>query len=254
MPAEREKDSGAAIAVMEALTRAADAGRAVVALAHTRKGGGEDGEGVRGSSAFAGAVDVILEIDKADDTRQRTILALSRFPDTPGTTVIELTEAGEYLLVSRDDERLSAQTLAHRSRADADKRAILDALASGEPLTRAELEDAVGAPSRQWYAVLEALVKNGPVTRTGAGRKGNPYRFQILRSEAAQEDAQNGAESADAGIPFSAHPLRGAEKESTAHSQPNTAHGAASRAETLDNITANILAAFPGSYIEEAAA
>ena len=200
MPAEREKDAGAALGIMEALTRAADAGRAVIALAHTRKGGGEDGEGIRGSSAFAGAVDVILEVEKVEDTpRTRTILALSRYPETPGTTVIELNDADEYQLVSRDEDRLSAQTLAHRSRADADRRAILEALSGSEPLTRGDLEEALDAAPQQWYPVLKRLESAGEVVRSGGGRKGDPYRWQILCPNAVQGRAQHGAASDPAG-------------------------------------------------------
>jgi hypothetical protein len=47
------------------------------------------------------------------------------------------------------------------------------------------------------------------------GKKGDPYRFQMLRTDAAQATAQNGAESDLAGIPLSAAPRRGAEREST---------------------------------------
>lgn len=234
MPPEKEKDSGAALVVMEALLAAASEGLAVYALAHTRKGGGEDGEAIRGSSAFAGSVDIIVELERVpDQPHQRALLALSRFPSTPGTLVIELDpETDEWRPVSEDADRSSASTIAARNRADADRQAILDALANGELLTRAELEDAVGAPSRQWHPTLDALLKAGTVTRSGAGRKGNPYRFQIVRTDTAQGDAQNCAESADAGIPFSAHPRRGAEKESTAPTPPNTAQGARTCAES----------------------
>ncbi len=59
LPPEREKDAGAALQVMEACLYAASVGLAVLVPTHTRKGGGEDGEGLRGSSAFAGAADII---------------------------------------------------------------------------------------------------------------------------------------------------------------------------------------------------
>ncbi len=231
LPPEREKDSGAAILVMQALLAAASEGIAVYALAHTRKGGGEDGEAVRGSSAFAGAVDIIVELERVpDQPHQRALLALSRFPSTPGTLVIELDpETDEWRPVSEDADRASASTIAARNRADADRQAILDALASGEPLTRAELEDAVGAPSRQWHPILDALLKADAVTRSGAGRKGNPYRFQILRTDTAQDDAQNCAENRSGAVADSAHsysPLKGGRNAETATTPAESAEAA----------------------------
>lgn len=272
MPPEREKDSGAALIVMEALLGAASEGLAVFALAHSRKGGGEDGEAVRGSSAFAGSVDIIAELERVpDQPHQRALLALSRFPSTPGTLVIELDpETDEWRPVSEDADRASATTIAARNRADADRQAILDTLATGDPLTRAELEDAVGAPSRQWHPILDALLKAGTITRSGAGRKGNPYRFQILRTDAAQNAAQNCAESSRGDGFDSAHsyfPLKGeknAESKPTKAGSPNTAQDAPSCAETkpepnhkpptLDEATEQLLAAFPGSTLLEEAA
>jgi hypothetical protein len=51
---------------------AGSAGLAVLMLRHERKGGGEVGESGRGSSAFAGAVDVILQLKRPEgNTRRR---------------------------------------------------------------------------------------------------------------------------------------------------------------------------------------
>jgi AAA domain len=212
MPAEREKDSGAALAVMDACVFAARTGLAVLVPTHTRKGGGEDGEGVRGSSAFVGSADIILELERVPDAaHQRALLALSRHPRTPGTLVAELNlDTGVWHVVSEDIDRSDAGTIAKRQREAADRDSLLTALDAGE-LTRAELEEITGTPARQWHSTLEALIKDKVVKKTGAGKKGDPYRFEKVRTDAAH----NGAESDLGGIHVSAAPRRGAETEST---------------------------------------
>ena len=50
LPAEREKDAGAVQGAMEPLIAATSEGLAILLIHHQRKGGGEEGEAVRGSS------------------------------------------------------------------------------------------------------------------------------------------------------------------------------------------------------------
>jgi hypothetical protein len=225
MQAEREKDAGAALAVMETCAAATREGLTILLLAHTRKGGGEDGEGIRGSSAFAGSVDIIIEMERVPDApRQRALLALSRYPQTPGTLVAELDTNGAWRAISEDADRGDTRTIAARQRTAADREAILAALNDGGQLARTDLEDATGTPSHQWHSTLDTLIAEGLISKTGEGKKGDPYRFQMLRTDAAQAAAQDGAANGQAGILFSAHPRTGAETESTAAANLNGAH------------------------------
>jgi hypothetical protein len=92
-----ENNTGAAQEAMRPLQEAAARGLAVVLTRHERKGGGEVGESGRGSSAFGGAVDVILSIRRGEgNTRPtvRVIESLSRFDEAPDKLVIELTDGG----------------------------------------------------------------------------------------------------------------------------------------------------------------
>jgi AAA domain-containing protein len=94
---DRENDAGAAQEAMRPLQEAAARGLAVVLTRHERKGGGEVGESGRGSSAFGGAVDIILSIRRAEGNVRptvRVIESLSRFEETPDKLVIELTPEG----------------------------------------------------------------------------------------------------------------------------------------------------------------
>ena len=58
---------------------------AVLLVVHSRKAGGEDGEAIRGSSALAGAADIVIgaRTGRRGPARQRKVLALSRYPTTP---------------------------------------------------------------------------------------------------------------------------------------------------------------------------
>src|SRR5262249_51904522 len=81
---DAENAAGAVNEAMEPLQFAAAAGLAVLAVSHQRKSGGEYGEAVRGSNAFTGSVDVVIELERPSRTLQlgghaRVLRAVSRF-------------------------------------------------------------------------------------------------------------------------------------------------------------------------------
>jgi hypothetical protein len=208
LPKEAEKDAGAAQSAMQPLIDAARDGLAVFVPLHQRKGGGEDGEGIRGSGAIAGTADVVLELERVSASpRQRALLALSRYPSTPGSLIIERDPATGAWAAIAEGERSDARSIS-------DRQAIVTALGTGT-LTRPELEEATSAPERQWHVHLDALIGEGKVQRTGAGKKGDPYRFSMLRTDAAQGAAQKRAEreNTDASL-CAAHPVRDAAQRS----------------------------------------
>jgi hypothetical protein len=96
------------------------------------------------------------------------------------------------------------------ARAMSDRQSILEAVGRA-PLTREELEDAIGSPERQWHATLAALITEGEVLRTGEGKRGDPFRF-LRNTESAQKRAENDS--------LSAHPLRDAERNLSAQQKP----------------------------------
>jgi hypothetical protein len=223
LPKEAEKDAGAAQEAMQPLLDATREGLALLVLVHGRKGGGEDGEGVRGSTAIAGAADIVLELErpeKGGNPHERALLALSRYPSTPGS-----------LLIERDHATGAWRGIAEGDRGDS--RALLDrqrllALLDGAPYTRDELVDAMGSPQRQWHGPLEALIGEGVVQRTGAGKRGSPYGYELVRGDAAQTPAQDCAETPRGGGSFSAALSVGEQqKEPAPAGTPNAAHCAA---------------------------
>jgi hypothetical protein len=105
-----ENRSGAALEVMEPLQAATKRPLGIMISRHDRKAGGAVGDSGRGSSAFAGAVDIILHLDRPEakpgTERQRVIDGLSRFEETPDNLLIELSEdePQAYRLVGNVDQ------------------------------------------------------------------------------------------------------------------------------------------------------
>lgn len=165
---DAENNSGAALEAMRPLQEAAATGRAVILIRHERKSGGDVGDSGRGSSAFAGTVDVVLSIRRLDAERPtyRVIEALSRFEETPTSMVVELTDAGYVSHGSADGFR-----------ADEDRDAVLQALPLLMDKART-IDDIVGMVELRRDTVtklLKDLVDDGVAGRKGAGKKGDPY-------------------------------------------------------------------------------
>lgn len=115
---EMEQSSGAAMEVMGPLQRLAATGPAILVIRHERKSGGATGEAGRGSSAFAGDLDVILSLRKvAGEKTRRKLEAIGRHDATPDEVVIDYVD-GEY--ISLGDP--------HALRRQEQERAIIDLL------------------------------------------------------------------------------------------------------------------------------
>lgn len=89
---DSENDAGAALETVQPLQELAALNIGICAVRQERKGGGEVGESGRGSSAFAGAADIVLALRRGEgNTRPtvRVIHALSRYDETPDSLVID---------------------------------------------------------------------------------------------------------------------------------------------------------------------
>jgi Bifunctional DNA primase/polymerase, N-terminal/AAA domain/Primase C terminal 1 (PriCT-1) len=168
---DAENDSGAALAAIEPLQMAAARGIGILTISHNRKGGGALGDARRGSSAFAGAVDVLcgLQRPEGNGPRNRRLLsAVSRFDGTPEELLIELRDDGYHSLgepgeaAKEQVEREVLAALPHSKSAAAD----ISALGKKTTIRRSQLQ-----------RVLDALEKKGLVHRTGKGVKKDPVRY-----------------------------------------------------------------------------
>jgi hypothetical protein len=174
---DAENDAGAALAAIEPLQVAAAGGLAVVVVRHERKGGGDIGDSARGSSAFTGAVDIVLRLGRQENPVRptiRTLAALSRFDETPPELLIELTDDGYVLL---GDEAAVAFAEARCAIVDI----LLKAPAPG--LTEDLIVGQVGGRKSTVGSALRALLSDGEVTRGGAGRRGSPYVYSRVPAD-----------------------------------------------------------------------
>jgi hypothetical protein len=171
---DSENSAGAAHEAMRPLQEAAARGLAVVITRHERKGGGEVGESARGSSAFGGAVDIIMSVRRHQGEARptvRVIESLSRFDETPDKLVVELTDNGYRSLGD-------ASAFAEREAMGA----IVELLPAGaeNAMTTAEVVDKLKEQGVKRTVATETLAKlttAGTIRRTGEGKRNSPYRY-----------------------------------------------------------------------------
>jgi AAA domain-containing protein/DnaB helicase-like protein/MarR family protein len=168
---DAENNSGDALAVMQPLQQAAAQGIGVILVRHQRKAGGDVGDCGRGSSAFAGAVDVVVSLRRPDGNARNTVRvlhALSRFSETPAELRIELTSNGYVSLGEPSETCLETA-----------KASILAALPTSEggALNMTELKRRVQVSRSTAQSAIDELVEEGSLIRVGEGRRGRPFRY-----------------------------------------------------------------------------
>lgn len=176
----RTRDENDATATMDAyrplLILTQDLRTATLALRHGRKGELEDvTDAARGSNAASGEADIVLHLGRAEgrpgDGRSiRRLRGVGRLAGIPDDLYIELRD-GEYVALAEGEEYQASQ---HRT-------AVVKALESGGTLT---LEELVAATDVARWSVQRAVAdlthpSTATVHRTGAGRKGDPFRYRL---------------------------------------------------------------------------
>jgi hypothetical protein len=211
---EREKDAGTAQAVSDALDQTARAGLAVLLIHHQRKAAGEHGTGVRGSGAWAGAMDAIIEYERLDDwpPSHRRLVSLSRDPFTDGVLVIDHDLGTDsWRVVAESDSREGADKAGVRER-------ILAVIPTEPPgATEQEQADALDLDKRKISGPLRDLIGE-EVERTGEGKKGDPYRYWRNAAPNAAPDGGRNGQKADSVSPAS--PVGGGRNESFSPAEP----------------------------------
>jgi predicted ATP-dependent serine protease len=174
-----ENEAGEVLAAIGALQEAAGAGLAVQVVSHQRKSPGRFGEAVRGSNALAGAVDIIVELERSlsfRDQSMRVLRAVSRYEETPEDLVVALTENGYE--VRGDSEH---------AQADEDRRRVFKAIQEAGSGTRSDLSELTGLPGATVARHGNDLREDGKVERTGSGRKGDPYVWHAETGSAKRD-------------------------------------------------------------------
>ena len=181
---DSENNSGDALAAMLPLQEAAGNGIAVVILRHDRKSGGLVGESGRGSSAYSGAVDIVLSIRRPEGNTKktlRTIHAVGRFDETPEELMIELTEQGYVSLgtTAHVAEMQAEQFILANLPSTPEEAVTLNELIEGSEVSRATAQ-----------RVVKTLCANGTILTIGKGKRNNPFRY--FKSVPMREPGEEG--------------------------------------------------------------
>jgi Bacterial regulatory proteins, gntR family len=170
---DRENNSGDALEAMQPLQQAASEGIGVMLVRHERKSGGDVGDSGRGSSAFAGAVDIVLSLRRLEGNspkNRRLLQSLSRFQETPADLLIELKDGG-YVPLGEPGET-----------AVKDAKDMIFAVApetEAEAVGMKDLMTNVKVSRQTAQRALDELVREGMLSRIGKGRKSDPFRYFI---------------------------------------------------------------------------
>ena len=155
-----EGKAGAALEAMHPLVTAAGMfGLAIVIMRHERKAGGSVADAGRGSSAFGGAVDTLINIGRPKhdpDPSVRHLSALSRFADVPEKLRIRYAD-GVYYRADPED-------------------AVRAALAAGGTMT---LTDIASAATLTTEAVEGVLTTMDGVSTVESKTLGVPTRYMV---------------------------------------------------------------------------
>lgn len=168
------------------LSLARDNGAHLMVVHHAGKGGRDGGDSILGSTAIFGSVDTAIILKRTDS--KRTIESQQRYGDDIEATVLVFDETTHRTSLGgtkeEDDIRLIGE-------------AILQFLeAKGEPVDEktvgAEVEGRTG-PKRK---ALREQVTTGAITRTGSGKKGDPFQYsRSLVSDIYEEQEKQDPES-----------------------------------------------------------
>ena len=167
----------------------AAAGLAVLMPWHDRKSGGEIGESGRGSSAFAGAVDIILALRKPKGGRDtvRTIQAVGRFRDLPRELIVERVSCFSPSTEFGVNGKKPIETFRLLTPGEGAEATDEGAAADLQRVMPSREEDAqtadeLAAAAEIAPSTVRRLVDQLDVERVGAGRRGDPHRFFSFHS------------------------------------------------------------------------
>jgi hypothetical protein len=165
-------------------------GLAAVFVHHSRKGGGEHGEGVAGTFGLVGAVDVLVELERVpgrDDARRMVVSR--RFGDLDVTATLW----GHRYVADRHQPQQPPPHEAQASPAVPSHltRTLTTLRDAGGPRTVEELLAVEGGAASPLLARLKALEALGLAVPAGRGVKNDPVRWRAA-AEAAPESGDPG--------------------------------------------------------------
>jgi len=154
------------------LAMAREVGTHVCLLHHSKKGDSKGLDTVLGSTGLAGSVDTIVLMGRTE--KFRTIQSIQRVGEEMPETVIEFDPDTRTSSLAGSREEVEIETM---------KGAIFSFLDGQDiPVRENLINEEVEGTKGYKVKALRALVKEGRVIRSGKGRCGNPYLYQISGS------------------------------------------------------------------------
>src|SRR5579872_1669062 len=147
-------------------------GAAIVWLHHANKGGGVDGDEVLGSTGFFGSVATLFTLRRSGN--RRTLVTRQRYGEDLDEIILDM-----------DAVTGLVQAAGTRQEADLDQaeQLILAHLEDrGELIDANSIRDAVEGRKAVIIGALRRLLDRGQITRTGGGKKGDPYLYGLPTS------------------------------------------------------------------------
>lgn len=181
----RVKDANDYAVVSQALepllSLSRDTGAHVFTVHHSPKNTSPGGDAILGSTAIFAAVDSALFLRRTE--QYRTLSSIQRYGEDLGESVLTLDP--ETRTLSAGPSRQEAdETQAAEAICDY-LRGLVKAGKEGEPhegVEEAEIHEAVEGRTGVKRRALRILVEQQKITRTGAGRRGDPYRYTVSLS------------------------------------------------------------------------
>lgn len=178
-PVKDENSASETVEALGALNRLTSQGVAILLVHHLNKGDAAEGQGIRGTSALAGGVDIILEMRRyrpEDNTdRRRKITGYGRLEEIPDNLIIELTDS-EYEVVGNIGDAKRGDRM----------HVLEDILSEGGMLTASDVKarwssDSVVCPGiRTIEKDLRLGVENSLWLKIGDGKRNSPFRYGRL--------------------------------------------------------------------------
>lgn len=181
-PVREENDAGNVEEALMPLWKITDTGAALLLVHHSRKSGGGEFTGSRGSGGLPAFCETLMEFyrhsENTKDTK-RILGGKGRYSETPDKMLIELTPGGYVSHGDPDDPSVKvifgngawrefAMQLINLSETGVTRERILEGL--GEKTPRKD----------ELWAWLEARAADGEIEKTGTGRRGSPFLYKKL--------------------------------------------------------------------------
>lgn len=187
-PVREENDAGQVEEALMPLWSMAQEEVAIMLVHHSRKSGGEQFVGARGSGGLPAFCEILVEFTRAsDDVKdpQRVLKGMGRYEETPVKLLAELTPAGYVALGDPDD----AEVRAEHKKADWKDR-LRDTLgkqgstwATFKELRERTTRDGEAGREEDMRTTLNKWFDGGEVERKGKGSKGDPFMYRLPQIE-----------------------------------------------------------------------